>query len=295
MTTQSWLQEAESRLRESGIESAYLEAQMLAGHVLRVDRSWLLAHPDHEFNELAGEQLLQRRLVGEPLAYILGWREFYGRTFGVDPSVLIPRHETETLIEAALALGPPLGFPNGGATRPTYRPTDLPTYSVLDMGTGSGILAVTLKLERPSWEVTAVDISPPALSTASANARFLGALVRFLLSDGFEAMLGESFDMIVSNPPYVGTAEKLPREVSHHEPEQALYAGSDGLDFYRRISEQAKDHLNDGGSLLLEVGHTQSEAVQRLFESGGWTHVETRRDLSGIERVLAFRHQFECP
>jgi release factor glutamine methyltransferase len=270
-----WLRDAEARLGIGGIASAHLESQLMACHVLRVDRSWLLAHPEHEFNELAGEQVLQRRLMGEPLAYILGWREFFGRTFGVDRSVLIPRHETETLIEAALGLAPP------------------DVRSVLDLGTGSGVLAVTLKLERPSWDVTAVDVSAEALTTASANARFLGAQVRFKLSDGFDGLLGESYDMIVSNPPYVGASEGLPVEVALHEPELALYSGPTGMEFYDRLAAQAQDHLEDGGLLLLEVGHTQSESVRELFKTHAWEHLETRRDLGGIERVLAFRHSFE--
>ena len=269
-----WLREAEARLGSGGVGAARMEAQLLAAHVLRVDRAWLLAHPEHDFNELAGEQLMQRRLLGEPLAYILGWREFYGRTFGVDPSVLIPRHDTETLVEAALKLGT--------ADR----------LDVLDLGTGSGVLAVTLKLERPSWEVTAVEISASALTTASANAKFLGANVRFLLGDGFSSLLGESFDMIVSNPPYIGTSEDIPLEVGLFEPTEALFAGDDGLSFFERLTVEAAAHLNDQGVLVLEVGHTQSGAVRTLFEAKGWSWVETFRDLGGIERVLAFRAEF---
>lgn len=288
MRLSDWLQEAEGRLAAADIGSARIEAQLLAAHVLRVDRSWLLAHPSHELNELAAEQLIIRRLAGEPLAYILGWREFYGRTFGVDPSVLIPRHETETLIEAALRMGPPVGHPNGSQTPPAERDR----FEVLDLGTGSGILAVTLKLERPAWEVTAVDVSPTALTTASANASFHNAVVRFLLSDCFSALLGESFDMIVSNPPYIGTGEVLPAEVSQFEPTEALYAGGDGLEFYRRLASDAPDHLNDGGLLIVEVGHRQSEAVGALFKDAGWDVVETIQDLNGIERVLVFRPRF---
>jgi release factor glutamine methyltransferase len=264
-----------------------MEAQQLAAHVLRVDRAWLLAHPEEEFNELAGEQLIQRRLASEPLAYILGWREFYGRPFGVDRSVLIPRHETETVIELALALAPPSLNLNGGAPAQD-------NFSVLDVGTGSGILAITLKLERPHWEMTAVDISPEAIATASASARFLGAKVRLVVSDLFAGVLGESFDMIVANPPYIGTSETLPREVADHEPATALYGGADGLDFYRRIAAEAPTYLHDGGLLIVEVGHTQADSVRALLEENGWSHVETRKDLSGTERAIAARFFHEC-
>ncbi len=273
MRLDEWLRNATTRLDLAGIDSPRLEAQVLAAHVLRVDRAWLLAHPDHEFPELAGEGLLQRREAREPLAYLTGYREFRGREFGVDPSVLIPRHETEELVEAALEA-------SGGA--------------VLDLGTGSGILAVTLKLERPAWDVTAVDVSPEALATASANARFHGANVRFVLSDGFAALLGESFDLIVSNPPYIGVDEELPPEVRDHEPHAALFSGTTGLEFYARLANEAPAHLEDGGLILLEVGHRQAAEVRSLFEGAGWRHESTRRDLSGVERVLGFRWSFEC-
>ncbi len=278
MRLDEWLRQATTRLDIAGIESARLEAQVLAAHVLRVERSWLLAHPDHEFPEMAGEGLLQRREANEPLAYITGYRDFYGRTFGVDPSVLIPRHETEELVEAVLAY---------------HTPPDRP-LRILDLGCGSGILAITIKLERPSCEVTGVDISPEALATASANARFLQADVRFVLSDGFSALLGESFDFIVSNPPYIGDDEELPSEVRDHEPAGALFSGPTGLEFYARLANEAPAHLEDGGAIFLEVGHRQAGEVRTLFESAGWKHQETRRDLSGIERVLVFNWQFDC-
>ncbi len=277
MRLDEWLRHATTRLDLAGVDSPRLEAQVLAAHVLRVERAWLLAHPDHDFPELAGEGLLQRREGQEPLAYITGYREFYGRSFGVDPSVLIPRHETEELLEAALS-----SLPVGRQGR------------VLDLGTGSGILATTLKLERPELDVVAVDVSPEALATASANARFLNANVRFVLSDGFGALLGESFDLIVSNPPYIGDAETLPREVREHEPAGALFSGPTGLEFYARLANETAAYLEDGGLLLLEVGHRQAAEVIALFEGAGWRHETTRQDLSGIERVLGFRWSFEC-
>ena len=287
MRLDEWLRNATTRLDLAGVDSPRLEAQVLAAHVLRVDRAWLLAHPDHGFNELAGEALLQRREAREPLAYLTGHREFRSREFGVDRSVLIPRQETEELVDAALGLFPAPAFgddPLGEATAP----------NVLDLGTGSGILAVTLKLERPRWKVTAVDVSPEALATASANARFHAADVRFVLSDGFGALLGEDFDLIVSNPPYVGDDEALPPEVREHEPPAALFSGPTGLEFYVRLANEAPAHLRDGGLILLEVGHRQADEVRALFEGAGWRHATTRRDLSGVERVVGFRWSYGC-
>lgn len=277
MRLDEWLRQATTRLDVAGIEAPRLEAQVLAAHVLHVDRSWLLAHPEHDFPELAGEALLQRREAREPLAYLTGYREFHGREFGVDPSVLIPRHETEELIEAALEVGPAEG-----------------SYQVLDLGTGSGILAVTLKLDRPDWDVTAVDVSPEALSTASANARFHNAKVRLLHSDAFSALLGESFDLIVTNPPYIGHDEPLEPEVREHEPHTALFSGPTGLEFYERLAKEAPAHLEDGGRLLMEVGHRQASDVVDLFEKAGWQHETTRRDLSGVERVVGMRWSYGC-
>lgn len=275
MRLDDWLRQAESRLGQCGISSPRLEAQMLARHVLRVDRCWLLTHPEHEFNELAGETLLQRREAQEPLAYILGHREFFGRSFHVSPAVLIPRHETEVLIETALAHG-------------------RKDANVLDIGTGSGCIAITLERERPDWTVTAVDISPAALSVARRNAEDLGSDVRFLHSDGFTELLGESFDLIVSNPPYIGRGEPLDTEVVDHEPHLALFSGDTGLEFYQRLSVEAPAYLSDGGLLMLEVGYRQAKEVRDLFESAGWEHVETVEDLDRTPRVVMFRHPFAC-
>jgi release factor glutamine methyltransferase len=273
MTLRDWISHAQGRLTAAGIESPRLEAQLLAAHVVRVDRAWLLAHPEYELNELAAETLLQRRERREPLAYILGFREFFGRSFRVTPAVLIPRQETEVLVEAA---------------------SRAPAKSVLDIGAGSGVLAITLKLERPEWEVTAVDVSPEALEIARNNAENLRAEVRFLLSDGFERLLGESFDLIVTNPPYIGSDEPLMPDVVDYEPHVALFSGPTGLEFYHRLSEEAMNHLNDGGRLMMEVGYRQAAVVRDLFERAGWHHVETVRDLSGVERVVVVSWAFEC-
>lgn len=274
MRLDEWLRHAEARLVDVS-DSPRLEAQLLAGHVLRLNRSWMLAHPEHEMNELAGETLLQRRERHEPLAYILGKREFFGRDFRVTPAVLIPRQDTEILVETALALS-------------------LPAAAVLDIGVGSGAIAITLKLERPAWAVTGVDISEAALEVARDNAADLGADVRFVLSDGFEALLGESFDLIVTNPPYIGREEKLAKEVGEFEPALALFADEKGLAFYRRLALEAARYLNDGGQLMMEVGYRQADLVRELFEREGWTHLETVKDLSGIERVVVVTWRFAC-
>jgi release factor glutamine methyltransferase len=275
VTVREWLAHAEARLRDAGIESARLESQVLAAHVAGVDRSWLFAHPDEEFLDLPGEHVLQRREAHEPLAYILGRREFYGRTFSVDRRVLIPRHETETLVETALRHAPE------GAR-------------VLDLGTGSGCISITLKLERPDLRVTASDVSEGALEVARTNAEALGAEVEFVHSDAFEQLLGESFALIVSNPPYIGRHEPLASEVADYEPELALYGGDEGDEFLQSLAAQAANYLRTGGRIALEVGYRQAALTRELFEAQGWQHVETVRDLSGTDRVVVMQAVFAC-
>lgn len=272
MQLEEWLKHATARLAQ--FDSPKLEAQLLAAHILRVDRSFLLAHPEDDFPDLAGEALLQRRENDEPLAYILGAREFYGRPFRVTPAVLIPRQETEVLVEAALAAEN--------------------VQTVLDIGTGSGCIAITLKLERPAWGVKAVDISPEALEIARENAESLGAEVDFFQSDLFENVLGESFDLIVSNPPYVGVEEELSREVRDFEPSRALFAADHGLSIYRQIAEKAADHLDDGGALLIEVGYQHADVVTSLLQDKGWQVESPILDLSGIPRVIRASKAWEC-
>jgi release factor glutamine methyltransferase len=264
MTLGEWIPVATERLTQAGVTSSRLEAQLLAAHVLLVDRTYVLTHPEVELNELAAEGLLQRRESQEPLAYILGHREFFGRRFRVTPSVLIPRQETELLIETALEL-------------------TVPVKRVLDIGTGSGCIATTLKLERPDWDVWAVDISGAALQVARENAETLGAEITFRHSDLFSGLAGERFDLIVSNPPYIGVEEELPVEVRSFEPGTALFAENRGLRIYELISEVYRDYLTPGGSMVLEIGQTQGEAVAGLF--GG----EVLKDLSGNDRVVVGR------
>lgn len=273
MLVQDWLQMATERLSQAGIDSATLEAQLVAAHILRSDRSYLFAHPKAEIDAVRADELLRRRERSEPLAYILGVREFFGRMFKVTPDVLIPRQDTETLVEAAKT--------EAGST-------------LLDIGTGSGCIAITLKLEAPGLEVTATDISKAALQVAEENARALGAKVRFLHSDLFENLLGETFDIIASNPPYIGRSEALAPEVADYEPELALFAEDDGLAIYERLAGEAQHHLNDGGSLLLEVGYRQAEVVSELFRQRDWEFDPPIKDLSGIDRVIRARYPWAC-
>lgn len=270
MTIAEWMVHSRQRLALAGVEASLIEAQLLVGHLFLKDRTWVLTNPDETVPVLAAEALLQRRESGEPLAYILGAREFYGRRFSVRPGVLIPRQETETLIETTLSLG-------------------LPTKScVLDIGTGSGCIAVTLKLERPQWNVTACDISSSALEIAQQNATNLGASVEIVESDLLGAFRDVQFDLIISNPPYIGVEESIPGEVRNFEPPEALFAGRDGLAIYDRLAAEAGANLKPNGLLVLELGSTQREAVTSVFSEKSWKLMKAADDLLGHSRCLVF-------
>jgi release factor glutamine methyltransferase len=265
MTIREWLSQATARLESQGFVRAKIEAQLLAAHLFLRDRTWVLAFDDEPINELAAEVLLQRREAHEPLAYIIGSREFYGRKFMVNPSVLIPRQETELLVELALKMPP--------------------NSKILDIGTGSGCIGTSLKLERPDFDVWATDISAPALQTARENAELLGAHVSFRLSDLFDQFSVEKFDLIVSNPPYIGTDEPLDREVRDYEPHQALFADNCGLKIYERIAKEGRLRLNRNGKIMVEIGYQQGESVPQIFAQNGWK-TALHRDLSGHPRVV---------
>jgi len=270
------MREAAARLQAAlGLDrrEARLEAQILMARALDVERAWLVAHDRDVLSEPranAIEALARRRAGGEPVAYILGEREFHGRLFKVSPDVLIPRPDTELLAEAALARLP--------ADRPAR---------VLDLGTGSGCVAVTLALERPRAEVLAVDVSASALAVARENARRLGAAnVAGLLSDWYAAVGVKNFDMIVSNPPYIAeTDAHLAQGDLRFEPRHALSSGADGLDAIRLIVAGARQHLAPGGWLLLEHGRDQDGQVASLLAEQGFERVETLPDLAGLARV----------
>lgn len=251
---------------------ARLDARVLAAHVLGVDAAWLIAHDTDAPSDArvaAFEYLLSRRLEGTPIAYLVGAREFYGRRFEVSAAVLIPRPATERLVELALA----------------RIPADQPV-EVLDLGTGSGCIAITLALERPLAHVTAADRAASALIIARRNAESHHARVEFLTSNWFAAMTGRRFDLIVSNPPYVRAADPhLARGDLRFEPVSALAAGDDGLHDLRQLVSGAAAHLKPGGVLLLEHGYDQGDPVKNLLRMNGFPDPETWADLSGIERV----------
>lgn len=250
-----------------------LEFQMLWQHVLQVPRVWLIAHDTDAIAqaEVARfHELEARRLAGEPMAYILGRREFMGHDFLVSPAVLIPRPETEQLVETALDHVQ-------GRTSP----------AVLDLGTGSGAIAISIALARPDAQVAATDLSTNALDVAQQNARRLGAQVEFLRGSWYDALsAGREFDVIVSNPPYIAAHDPhLSSGDLRFEPTAALTDGGDGLAALRAIVEGAGRRLKPRGALYMEHGWDQAEAVRHLLESAGFSQVASRRDLAGIERI----------
>ena len=251
---------------------ARLDARVLAAHVLSVDAAWLIAHDTDTPSEAlvsTFERVLSSRLEGVPIAYLVGAREFYGRRFEVSPDVLIPRPATERLVELALA------------RIPADQPVD-----VLDLGTGSGCIAITLALERPLAHVTALDRAPSALTTAQRNAENHHVRAEFLASNWFTAVSERRFDLIVSNPPYIrATDPHLARGDLRFEPAAALAAGDDGLSDLRQLASGAAAHLKPGGVLLLEHGYDQGEPVRNLLRMNGFPHPATWTDLGGIERV----------
>lgn len=257
--------------------TARIEVQCLLQSVLKVNRAYLLTHPERvlDASEYARyAELFERRMKGEPIAYLLGNREFYGLNFKVTPDTLIPRPDTELLVELALQ-----HIPQRGVCR------------VLDMGTGSGAIALSIASERPDADVVAVDASGAALIVAGENAQRLNiANVRLLHSDWFAQLAGCRFDLIVSNPPYIEADDvHLSQGDVRFEPLTALASGPDGLDDIRRISNEAKEHLAPGGWLMFEHGYNQAQRVRDLLQQAGFFDVESRRDLSGIERVTIGR------
>ena len=255
--------------------AARRDAELLLLHIARLTKADLLTHPNRELSESqmsAYRAAIARRARNEPVQYITGTQEFYGRSFAVTPAVLIPRPETEHLVESALALDPA-------------------PKRILDIGTGSGILAITLALELQNATVTATDISAEALAVARQNARSLRAedRMRFVASDLFTALANERFDCIVANPPYVATDEVLEPQVRDYEPASALYAGEDGLALYRRLIPGAAAHLEPGGHLLVEIGHGQRDAVAGLLRAASFEGIRFIDDLQGIPRVASAR------
>jgi len=262
-------------LSEKGVENARLESEWMLAFVTGYDRVGLYVNFDQPLtdSELAIYRgMVARRAKREPLQHILGTQEFCGLEFIVTPAVLVPRHDTELLVDEALK-----------RVEAAKR--------VLDIGTGSGCIAVALAKSLSSASVTAIDISVDALAIANLNAEKNGVSVDFRQGSIFEPVAGERFDLIVSNPPYIPTSEisTLQPEVREFEPLLALNGGADGLDFYRCITKQAPEHLNPVGWLMIEVGIGQAESVRELLGASGFFDIFTANDSGGIERVVAGR------
>ncbi|HEV8630116.1 MAG TPA: peptide chain release factor N(5)-glutamine methyltransferase, partial [Thermoanaerobaculia bacterium] len=250
---------------------------LLLGRLLGRGEAQLLARDDEQVAApvvAAFEALLARRLAGESVAYLLGEKEFWGRSFAVDARVLVPRPESEHLVEAALALAPTL------PARPR----------ILDLGVGSGCLAVTLALELPGSRVVATDRSPAALAVAAFNARALGARVALLAADWAAPLGVDTFDLLLSNPPYLDPEGDVAPEVARWEPAAALWAGAGGLDAYRALLTRLAA-ARPGIPLLLEIGANQRAPLSALAAGEGWDVAAVRRDLAGIERVVELRRR----
>jgi release factor glutamine methyltransferase len=259
---------ADSLAEHSG--SPRLDAELLLGKVLGIGRSALIARDAETLENgalCAYQHLLKERANGTPIAYLTGTREFWSLALKVTPAVLVPRPETETLVELALKLLPP------GEKR-----------SVLDLGTGSGAIALAIASERPLAEVTGIDLSPPALAVAGDNARALGLSIHLRLGSWFDAVRGERFDLAVANPPYVAAADRALESLSA-EPVLALVSGPTGLEALQAIVRDAAAHLAPKGSLLLEHGSGQRSEVVRLLEEHGFGSVRSHDDYSGLPRV----------
>jgi release factor glutamine methyltransferase len=247
-----------------------LDAHWLLSEVLARPRTWLLTHEDQPLTEPEAAHWrngLQRRAQGEPLAYVLGRKEFFGLDLTVSPAVLVPRPDTEILVEWAIELLHQRAHCAG-------------TWQVLDLGTGSGAIALAIKHHCPEAAITAVDASATALSMACANGQRLGLKVRWLASHWWSALAGERFHLIVSNPPYI-REDDLHLAALVHEPRMALTAGPDGLADLRHLAAHAPDHLHPGGHLLLEHGHDQARKVHALLADAGFSDIASRPDLAG--------------
>ena len=274
MTLSELLSGSVDMLRKAGVENPRLDAELIIVHSLAIPRYSFIADPSKQISSAdasACGPLLRRRALREPLAYIIGSREFYGLDFAVDERVLVPRPETELLVETALRLLPPRGV-------------------MLDLCTGSGAVAVAVAHERSDCSVTGSDISDAALAVARANGeRLARGHVRFVKSDLFEAFVGERFDLVTANPPYIDPALEgsLQRELSF-EPKLALYAPDSGSGIIRRIMQDAHRFLEPGGALAMEIGFDQGNFVRDLAMSAG-AECRVEKDLSGHDRCMIVR------
>jgi release factor glutamine methyltransferase len=293
----SALRDAIAQLERKHVPSAPLAAELLLMRTLGCDRAWLYAHPEQELDAATRERyfsLIAQRASGVPTQHLTGHQEFWGLDFEVTPDTLIPRPETEHVIEVALER---LGIAAGGAAPP--RQAEL---RIADVGTGSGCIAVALARELPGAHIVATDISSAALEVAARNAarHNVSARIDFIECNLLDGIVHDSrvtvrgprsFDLLASNPPYIGRREAatLPREVREHEPEPALFAGEAGIEMYAPLIAQAAMLLKPGGILVLELGHNSAEHVSRLLTAHVWTDVAFNNDLAGIARVASAR------
>jgi release factor glutamine methyltransferase len=291
------LRDGITQLEREHVPSAALAAELLLMHTLGRDRAWIYVHPEHELDATAREQffsLIARRASGAPTQHLTGHQEFWGLDFEVTSEVLIPRPETEHVIEVALECL--------GVAVDANSPRRKEKYHIADVGTGSGCIAIALARELPAAQIFATDISAAALEVARRNAarhgvasridfvecNLLGALLPQSLATGHQL---PPFDLIASNPPYIGRREAatLPREVREHEPESALFGGETGTEIYAPLIAQAAMLLGPGGLLVLELGHDSAELVSRLLDAPEWTRAAITNDLAGIRRVASAR------
>lgn len=301
MDVRTALKEGIHRLRAAHVASDTLAAELLLLHVLGRERAWLYAHPDEPVSGEDAEHflsLVERRVAGEPVQHLTGKQEFWGMEFEVTPDVLIPRPETEHVIEVALDRLAANELRAGRRQRMQGE-----NLLIADVGTGSGCIAIALAKELPQARFIATDLSPAALRIAQRNAERNGVAdrIRFVEanllehsdqrsgSGGKETRVEAPFDLVASNPPYVGRreAETLDREVREHEPELALYGGDEGYEIYAALVQQAAAHLKSAGLLVLELGYSSLAAVRSLLDADRWTNVGVTNDLAGIPRVIA--------
>ncbi len=298
-TVDDALRQADSLLRQASEKSAERDARLLLAKATSRDLAFLLAHPEFEIE--AGdwnrfEQWIRQRAGGKPIAYLTGYQEFCARDFIVSPAVLIPRPETELLIEQGLRIlaqglhGERRDAPPGRLYTPAPLAPPLPIW-LADIGTGSGCIAVTLAAEIPQARIIATDISDAALEVARENARIHGVSDRVQFHHADLLPRGVSrLEAIVSNPPYVATQDpSLSAEVRDHEPPEALFAGENGMEVYARLVPEAGRHLKPGGWLILELGYQSEHKVRALFNLSEWQSVEIFPDLQGIPRCLVGR------
>lgn len=269
-----WLIQADIKLSKAGVQNSRIDADYLLSYVTHIPRLHLSLHSNQILNKIQAnklEKLLNRRLNREPLQYILKTVDFHGLNLYVNKNVLIPRPETEFLVDMIIR-------------------ENTKVATILDIGTGSGGIALALKQAYPDSCVTAVDISIPALRTAIANARRLKLPVRFHKSDVYDRVIGQ-YDLIVSNPPYLTSNEYLLTvpEIQQYEPKIALQAENNGLAVYVQILAKAREHLKSSGKIYLEIGHLQAEAISFLAQKNGFTSMEKRQDLNGFDRYFIIR------